>query len=73
VGQRSTEPNSALEYYDFLHGSFKRESKERLLELMADARDLEQLAKLDQPRLARSTVSAWRTPCCSGRENFKAR
>jgi len=40
---------------------------------MADARDLEQLAKLDQPRLARSTVSAWRTPCCSGRENFKAR
>jgi hypothetical protein len=49
VGQRSTEPKSALEYYDFLHGSFKRESKERLLELMADARDLEQLAKLDQP------------------------
>jgi hypothetical protein len=52
VGQRSTEPKSALEFYDFLYRSFGRESKEQLLEKMVGAHDFEQLAKLDQPRLA---------------------
>lgn len=52
VGQRSTHANSALELYDFFYESFRRESKERLLEAMANAPDFEQLAKLDQPQLA---------------------
>ena len=52
VGQRSTHANSALEVYDFFHESFRRESRERLLEVMANAPDFEQLRNLDQPQLA---------------------
>jgi len=59
VGQRSTHANSALEFYDFFHESFRRESKERLLEVMANAPDFEQLRNLDQPQLA--SIHAERT------------
>jgi SEC-C motif len=52
VGQRSTKADSPLEFYDAIHEWFKRETRERLVELMADAPDREQLAKLDQPQLA---------------------
>jgi hypothetical protein len=52
VGQRSTQANSALEFYDFFHESFRRESRERLLEVMANAPDFEQLRNLEQPQLA---------------------
>lgn len=52
VGQRKTEVKGALELYDFLHESFMRESKERLLEVMAGSPDFEELRLLDQPRLA---------------------
>jgi hypothetical protein len=52
VGQRSTHANSALDFYDFFHESFRRESRERLLEVMANAPDFEQLRNLDQPQLA---------------------
>ena len=52
VGQRSTHANSALEVYDFFHESFRRESRERLLEVMANAPDFEELRNLDQPQLA---------------------
>jgi hypothetical protein len=52
VGQRSTHANSTLEFYDFFHESYKCESKERLLEVMANAHDFEQLRSLDQPQLA---------------------
>jgi hypothetical protein len=52
VGQRSTHADTPLDFYDFWHESFKQQSKERLLELMANEPDLQQLAKLDQPQLA---------------------
>jgi SEC-C motif len=52
VGQRKASANSLLEIYDFFHESFKQETKERLLEVMKTAPDLERLAKLDQPALA---------------------
>lgn len=48
-----------MELYDFFHISFKRSSKEQLLEAMASAPDFEQLAKLDQPQLA--SIHAERT------------
>jgi hypothetical protein len=52
LGQRSAHANSGLELYDFFHESFRRETKERLLEVMVSAPDFEELAKLDQPQLA---------------------
>jgi len=52
VGQRKTQVAGALELYDFFHESFKRESTERLLEVMANASDIEHLTRLDQPLLA---------------------
>lgn len=52
VGQRTTKTESPLEFYDVIHEWFNRETRERLLELMADAPDRERLATLDQPELA---------------------
>jgi hypothetical protein len=52
VGQRSTKAETPLEFYDFVHESFKRESKERLLEVMAGSPDYERLTKLTQAELA---------------------
>lgn len=59
LGQRRTRVDSPMEMYDFFHTSFKRSSKEQLLEAMTSAPDFEQLAKLDQPRLA--SIHAERT------------
>ena len=50
--KRTTNADSPLEFYDAIHEWFKRETRERLVELMAYAPDREQLAKLDQPQLA---------------------
>lgn len=52
VGQRSTRAETPLQLYDFFLGGFRQTPKERLLELMAGAPDFEELAKLDQPKLA---------------------
>jgi len=52
VGQRSASAETPLQVYDFLYESFKRESKERLLEVMAGAPDYERLAELPQAQLA---------------------
>jgi hypothetical protein len=63
VGQRHTHANSPLEMYDFWLQAFKQTSRERLLEVMANSPDIEDLAKLDQPQLAsiyaeRMTIAA---------------
>jgi hypothetical protein len=52
VGPRTTKTDSPLEFYDAIHEWFKRETRERLLELMADAPDIGRLSTLDQPQLA---------------------
>ena len=52
VGQRTTRAESPIEFYDFWFESFKRLSKGRLLEVMAQAPDFEQLKILTQPELA---------------------
>jgi hypothetical protein len=65
--QRYTKTDSALEFYDVIHEWFNRETRERLLEAMADAPDRERLATLDQPELAsiyaeRMTHAAFASP-----------
>lgn len=52
VSQRSTKAETPLEVYDFVYESCKRESKERLLEVMAGSRDYETLTQLTQAELA---------------------
>lgn len=52
VGQRSTKAKDPLELYDFIHNSYRQTARERLLELMVGAPDIEQLRQLDQPTLA---------------------
>jgi hypothetical protein len=52
VGQRSSQANTPLEFYDAIHESCRRETRQRLLELMANAPDFEQFAELDQAQLA---------------------
>jgi hypothetical protein len=52
VGQRKTHAETPLECYDFFHDAFRRESKERLLELMAGSPDFETLKALTQVELA---------------------
>jgi hypothetical protein len=52
AGQRSTRAETPLELYDFCHAAFGRESKERLLEVMAGAPDFETLKTLTQAQLA---------------------
>lgn len=52
VGQRSTRAEDPIDLYDFIHNSYRQTPKSRLLELMADASDIEHLKTLDQPQLA---------------------
>lgn len=52
LGQRHARADSSMGLYDFFHTSFKRSSKEQLLEAMANASDFAQLSNLDQPQLA---------------------
>lgn len=52
VGQRKTSAKTPLELYDFFLNSYKKTPKERLLEFMANAPDLKELTRLDQPTLA---------------------
>lgn len=46
------ETKSPLDLYDFLMQTYTKTPKEKLLEFMATAADIEQLAQLDQPALA---------------------
>jgi hypothetical protein len=48
VGQRSTKAEDRLDLYDFIYNSYRETPKERLLEFMADASDIEQLRELEQ-------------------------
>jgi hypothetical protein len=52
VGQRTTRADSPIEFYDFWYESFRRLSKNRLLEVMAQAPDIEKLKTLSQAELA---------------------
>lgn len=52
LGQRSTKAKDPLELYDFVHNSYRQTPRERLLELIAGAPDMEHLRQLDQPTLA---------------------
>ena len=51
-GQRTTECNNALELYDFFLNSFQETPRERLLELMSEAPDIDKMLEFDQPTLA---------------------
>jgi hypothetical protein len=59
VGQRKKQAETPLELYDFCHNSFRRETKERLLEVMAGSPDFDRLKTLTQVELAK--VHAERT------------
>lgn len=61
VGQRSTKAEDPLDLYDLCHNSYRQTPKERLLEFMADAPDVEELRKLEQPQLA--SIYAERCVC----------
>ena len=61
VGQRSTKAEDPLDLYDFFHNSYRQTPKDRLLELMADAHDIEELRNLGQPQLA--SIYAERCVC----------
>lgn len=52
VGQRSTKAKDPLDLYEFIHNSYRQTPRERLLELMVEAPDIEHLRRLDQPTLA---------------------
>lgn len=64
VGQRKHTVNDPLEMYDFFLNSYHRTPRQRLLELLAGAPDIQELSKLDQASLAsiyaeRSALAAW--------------
>ncbi len=61
VGQRSTRAEDPLDLYDFFHNSYRQTPKERLLEFMADAPDLEDLRELEQSHLV--SIYAERCVC----------
>ncbi len=52
VGQRSTKTEDPLGLYDFILNSYRQTPKERLLEFMATAHDVDELRNLEQPQLA---------------------
>jgi hypothetical protein len=67
------EVNDVLGMYDFMLNSYKNTPAARLLELLADAPDLEQLRQLSQPQLAsifveRSAMAAWHMQSMSTKE-----
>jgi hypothetical protein len=51
-GQHTTQARTLLELYDFIYNSYRNTSSERLLELMADSPDIDDLRNLDQPTLS---------------------
>lgn len=52
VGQRHNKVENPLQLYDFFFGSYRNTPKERLLELLAGAGSIAELAKLNQEQLA---------------------
>ena len=52
LGQRTTKADSPLELYDFFHNAYRQTPRERLLELLASAPDIDGLRQLDQNALA---------------------
>ncbi|MGQ7934715.1 YecA family protein [Paraburkholderia sp. D1E] len=52
VGQRHTKAETPLELYDFFLESYRNIPKERLIEILSNASDIQELAGLDQPKLA---------------------
>ncbi len=52
VGQRTTKADGPLDLYDFFYNSYRQTPRERLLELLAGARDIGELQQLGQPALA---------------------
>jgi hypothetical protein len=63
VGQRNTKLKDPLDLYDFFLEAYRQTPRERLLELLAGAPDMEKLRELDQPGLAsiyaeRSAIAA---------------
>ena len=50
--QRTTTAETQLDLYDFFHSSFKRCTKEQLLEAMKADRDIERLEEWTQEQLA---------------------
>ena len=77
VGQRNTRVDTPLELYDFFFDSYKKTSKERLLEFMSSSPDIERLRNLDQPELAKlyaegMTSASWRRSKRHNRSNSAA-
>lgn len=61
-GQESTSDSglkSPLDYYDFMHDSYKTSSREQLLEFMKGWSDLPELEKLSQPELTKQYSIRW--------------
>jgi hypothetical protein len=52
VGQRNTKVKDPLDLYDFFFDAYRLTPRERLLELLAGAPDIEVLRSLNQPELA---------------------
>lgn len=52
VGQRNTKVETPMQLYDFFFESYQNTPKERLLELLAGAPDIDELTKLGQAKLA---------------------
>jgi hypothetical protein len=62
--QRHNKIETPLQLYDFFLAGYRATPKERLLEIMAPAADIEELRKLDQSKLAsiyseRCAMAAW--------------
>lgn len=62
--QSKGKSESLLDFYDWVYGNFKNNSKENLLEMMKESKDIESLKKENQEELAkiyceRVAASAW--------------
>lgn len=53
VGQRTQSISDPVDLYEFILNSYRRTPKEKLLEFLADAIDIDELRVLDQPQLAK--------------------
>lgn len=53
VQQRKTKLETGMELYDFILASYSNTQKDRLLEFMKEAEDIDKLRDLDQPALAK--------------------
>jgi hypothetical protein len=47
-------PKDLLDWYDFFYGSYRNTPKDKLLEFMKDASDIERLNALSQEELAKT-------------------